>query len=73
MKSRKTALGDSYAVLPLHDFGMIWAGGCVSTQCNNWIEPLSSFAWENPILKDTEQCHLVTYWRKADRFGKHLD
>ena len=73
MKSQKTALGDCYAVLPLHDFGTIWAEGRVSNRYSSWIEPLGSVAWEKPILKESEQCHLVTYWRKANRIGKHLD
>jgi hypothetical protein len=73
MKGRKTALGNGAAVLPLHDFGTIRVEGRVSNQCKSWIEPLGSVAWEKPILKESEQCHLVTYWRKANRIGKHLD
>jgi hypothetical protein len=73
MKRRKTARGDSYAVLPAHDFGTMWAQGRVPNRCSNRIVPLGSAAWEKPILTDTERCHLVTSWRKADRFGKTLE
>jgi|PlaIllAssembly_1097288.scaffolds.fasta_scaffold240101_2 hypothetical protein len=72
MKGRKTALGNGPAVLPLHDFGAIQAEGRVSSWRKSWIESLGSDAWEKVILKETERCHLVTYWRKADRTGKTL-
>lgn len=73
MKSRKTALGVSSAVLPLHGFGTIWGEGCVPNRRGCWIGRLGFVPGENPINMDTERCHLVTSWRKADRFGKTLE
>ena len=73
MKSRKTAMGVSSAVLPLHGFGTIWGEGCVPNRCGCWIGQLGFVPGENPINTDTERCHLVTSWQKADRIGKHLD
>ena len=78
MKSRKTEWRDSGwtclpAVVSRHDSDIIWAHGRVVNRFQNRIISLGSVAWEKPIIKDTEQRHVVTSWRKADGFGKTLE